>query len=467
MAPCSADRVTSFAAFARLLLPVFALLLAAPARAADELPALFDKRVGDYLAPLLRTNNFAGVVLVARGDRTLFARGYGDASIELRVPNTPATVFQVASLSKPFTSAAIMLLADQGRLDLRAPLTAILPDYPGGDRLTIHHLLSHRSGIPNINDFPAYEAIQLRPHTPAELVALFRDKPLEFAPGERYGYSNSNYNLLAHIIERTSGQSYGDFIASKIAKPLGLERTGHRGSMSDIVDGLANGYAPEGSLGLQRAPYLDWSAKTGNGSLHSTAADLVRFVRAVHGPSLLRPESRSALFSKHSANAGYGWFLSEANGRPIHHLNGRSPGWAAQLDYYPAEDVTVVVLSNLYSSVTTPIARAVGALYFGQPATPMPALRAEPLTPAETARLVGTYRFGGDYYVPNSTITIAASNGQIRAEYPSGYAASPYVPVTPTTFIIRPFWSDATFVLGPDGKAVELVIDGFRGRREP
>ncbi|HYF54268.1 MAG TPA: serine hydrolase domain-containing protein, partial [Salinarimonas sp.] len=319
----------------------------------------------------------------------------------------------------------------------------------------------------NINDFPEYEAVQLRPHTTAELVALFKDKPLEFVPGERYEYSNSNYNLLAHIIEQTSGQSYGDFIASQIIRPLGLKHTGHHASMSDIVDGLANGYAPEGNLGLQRASYLDWSVKTGNGSLYSTAADLLHFARAVHGPTFLTPASRSALFTRHSANAGYGWFLSEADGKPIHHLNGRSPGWAAQLDYYPTEDVTVVVLSNLYSSVTTPIARAVGAMYFGQAPKPMPALRTEPLTPAETARLVGTYRFGADYYVPNSSITIAAKDGQIRAEYPSGYPASPYVPVTSTTFIIRPFWSDASFVLGPDGQAAELVIDGFRGKREP
>lgn len=184
---------------------VFAPLLALPAQAAD---AGFARQVDAYLAPLLRTNNFSGTVLVARGDEVVFHKGYGQASIEHGVRNTPATVFQIASVSKPFTSAAIMLLKDQGKLDLRAPLSAVLPGYPGADKLTIHHLLTHTSGIPNINDFDDYDEIQRRPHSPASLVALFKDKPLEFEPGTRYGYSNSNYNLLALIVEKVSGREY-------------------------------------------------------------------------------------------------------------------------------------------------------------------------------------------------------------------------------------------------------------------
>ena len=423
-------------------------------------------QIESYLAPLLRTNNFSGVVAVAQRGRIVFAKGYGLADAEQGVANTPDTVFQIASLSKPFSSAAILRLAERGLLDIDAPLSKVLADYPGGDRLTIHHLLSHRSGIPNINDFDEYEAIQLRPQTTAALVAQFKDKPLEFTPGERYSYSNSNYNLLAHIIERVSRRPYGEFIETEILKPLGLKHSGHRASMTTIIPALADGYAPQGTMGIERAAYLDWTAKTGNGSLYSTASNLIRFVRAAHGDALLTAPSRAKMFARHSENAGYGWFLTKANGRELHHVNGRSPGWAAQLDHYPGDDVTVVVLSNLYSSVTTPIARAVGALHFGLQAEPMPALRAEPLTAGETARLVGTYRFGPDYYVPNSTITITAREGRIQAEYPSGYTPSPYVPVSATSFIVRPFWSNAEFALGPDGNAVALTIDGFRGVRE-
>jgi CubicO group peptidase (beta-lactamase class C family) len=449
-----------------LVLAVACITLSAtPAAARNAQAETLGQEITSYVAPLVETNNFAGVILIAERGEIRFAQGFGYASVEQRVPNKPGTRFQIASLSKPFTSAAILLLAQREAIDLNAPLARTLPGYPNGDKLTIHHLLSHRSGIPNINDFPEYEERQLQPHSTAQLISYFKDKPLEFEPGAKYDYSNSNYNLLAHIIERASGQSYEEFLTREILEPLGLKETGHRARMSDIIVGLADGYAPEGPLGLQRAQYFDWTVKTGNGSLYSSAVDLVHAVRGLHGDKLLNAQSRAALFTKHSPNAGYGWFLTETNGKQIHHVNGRSPGWAAQLDHYVNEDVTVVVLSNTYNSVTTPVARGVGAIFFGLPAKPMPAIRPVPLTSAEVARLVGTYEFGPDYYIPNSTVTITGMGGHIQAEYPSGYPASPYVQISPTSFIVRPFWMTAEFVIGADGKATELVLDGFRGKR--
>lgn len=439
-----------------------ALAVGAPAAATDR--AHLERDIDAYLQPLLRTNNFSGVVLVAEGDRIVFQKGYGYASIEHQVANRPATVFQIASLSKPFTAAAILLLSEQGRIDLRAPLSAVLPGYPNGDRLTIHSLLTHTSGLPNINDFPEYEEIQRRPHSPAELVALFRDRPLEFEPGTRYSYSNSNYNLLALVIEQVSGTDYGSFLRSAVLDPLGLRQTGHHRSATQIIPGIASGYAPAGSTGLERAAYLDWSVKTGNGSLYSTAADLFRFMRAVHEGRLLNESSRAATFRPHMPNIGYGWFLSEANGRAIHHVNGRSPGFAAQADYYPAEGVTVIVLSNSYISVTTEIARAAGAIFFGAPVQPMVALSPDPLDPAAAAALAGAYQFGPDYYVPDALITVRSNGGHIEAMV-GDYGPYAFVQISPTRFLIRSFWVPAEFTLGPDGSATELVIDGRRGVR--
>lgn len=359
-------------------------------------PAAFETAVDRYLQPLLDTNNFSGVILVTSGGRTLFEKGYGFASIEHQVRNTPQTVFQVASVSKPFTAAAIMLLAEKGKLNLHAPLANVLPGYPNGDKLTIHHLLTHTSGIPNVNDFPTYEDNQRDPHTPAELVAYFQNEPLEFEPGAKYSYSNSNYNLLALIIEKVSGSTYGDFLDKEVIGPLRLGQTGHRRSHAQVIRGAATGYSPAGSVGLERAPFLDWTVKTGNGSLYSDAQGVARFMRAVHRGELLAPRSVAATFTRHTPNSGYGWFLSEANGREVHHVNGRSPGFAAQADYYVADDVVVVVLANTYISVTTDIARAVGALLFGAPVEPMPALTPKPLDSSTAAGLVGEYQFGAD-----------------------------------------------------------------------
>jgi CubicO group peptidase (beta-lactamase class C family) len=455
-------------AFPGRYLAAFALSLAACLSPAQALPdgAKLEPAVAGYLEPLLKTNNFSGVILVARGDRILFEKAYGYADIEQQVPNRPETLFQVASVSKPFTAAAILILAERGKIDLKAPLTAILPDYPGGEKLTVHHLLTHSSGIPNINDFPEYAELQRRPQGPAELVELFKAKPLLFEPGSEFSYSNSNYNLLALIIEKASGEPYGAFLQREIFSPLMLRGTGHRPPMSRIVRGLADGYAPEGALGLQRADYLDWSTKTGNGSLYSDARGIFRFVRAVHHGKLLKPASITAAFTEQLPNVGYGWFLTKANNRKLHHINGRSPGWTAQVDYYPEEEVTVIVLSNLYISVTTPVARSVAALYFGTPVEPMPQLSAEKPLPQAVAPLLGTYQFGPDYYVPNARIEIVSDNGHIAGRYVGlSYPPFGFVPTGKGKFLVRSFWMPAEFISDETGRVTELKLDRFGGKK--
>ena len=440
-----------------LLLAVLGQLFSAAA------PKSLEKQVDDYLTPLLRTNNFSGTVLVTRGDRIVLQKGYGEASIEHHVRNSPSTVFQIASVSKPFTAAAIMLLSEQGKLDLKAPLTAILPDYPGGQKLTVHHLLTHTSGIPNINDFDDFDEIQRRPHRPEQVVALFKDKPLEFEPGARYSYSNSNYNLLSLIIERASGKEFGPFLREAVFQKLALANTGHHGSATEIIANAATGYAPAGATGLERAAYLDWSVKTGNGSLYSDARGIARFMHSVHAGNLLGPQSLAATFTPHTPNVGYGWFLAKANGRDIYHTNGRSPGFAAQADYYVKDGVGVVVLANTYVSVTTDIARAIGAIYFGERVEPMPALKPDRLAPVHIAALEGRYQFGPDYYVPNALMIVRSRDGHLETAVDD--YVFPLIPISPSRFLLRSFWIPADFTIGPDGMATELIIDGRKGVR--
>src|SRR6266849_2533563 len=165
-----------------------------------------------YLKPFVETGNFTGAVLVARRGRVLFRHAYGMANYELQVPNSPATRFHIASVSKPFTAAAILQLQEQGRLSLSDHLSRFVPDFPNGDTITLDNLLTHTSGIPNVNDLPDYDTFARTPHTPQQLVAKFAGVPLEFQPGGDYHYSNSNYNLLALVLENASGESYGEYI---------------------------------------------------------------------------------------------------------------------------------------------------------------------------------------------------------------------------------------------------------------
>jgi CubicO group peptidase (beta-lactamase class C family) len=215
--------------------------------------------VDGYLHPYIASNNFQGAVLIAQKGKVLLKKAYGLANYELNVSNTRETRFHIASVSKPFTTAAILLLQERGLLKTSDTLAKFIPDYPNGDKITLIHLLSHTSGIPNINSFPDYDEFAKTRHTVAELVAKFKDRPLEFAPGERYQYSNSNFNLLAYVIEKVSGESYGGYLQKNIFTPLDMSATGHDGDASMLISNRASGYQPVGLNTHVIARFLDWS----------------------------------------------------------------------------------------------------------------------------------------------------------------------------------------------------------------
>ena len=202
------------------------------------------------------------------------------------MPNDLNTVFHIGSLSKSFTAAAILLLEQRGLLTTEDPLSKYIPDYPLGNKITIHHVLSHTSGITEINDLPEYVTASLQQQTPATSIELFKNKPLEFLPGESYQYSNSNYAILAFIIEQLSKKSFGVFMKENIFSPLGMDHTIHRANMGQVINKLAEGYVADGNFGLLKAPYLDWSSKTGSGSVVSTVNDLEKWNAALLGTAM-------------------------------------------------------------------------------------------------------------------------------------------------------------------------------------
>ena len=253
----------------------------------------------------------------------LLSKGYGMANFELNVPNTPQTKFHLGSVSKTFTAAAIMILQERGKLNVHDPLSKYIPDYPNGDRITLHHLLTNTSGIPNVNNFPEYATQSKFPHTPSDLIPMFKQKPLDFEPGTRgYTESNSNYNLLAYIIEKLSGQTYGEFLKQNIFGPLGLRDTNHDGDASVLIANKASGYVPVGATSVENAPYLDWSIKTGNGSIYSTVEDLLSWDRALYAEKILKKSSLQQMFTEQ-----YGWFYGKRLNRTVVRMNGRSPGF--------------------------------------------------------------------------------------------------------------------------------------------
>jgi CubicO group peptidase (beta-lactamase class C family) len=256
--------------FVRLLALVVltAVGLADTARA-DDLTSKFE----EYMNACVKLNRFSGAVFVSKDGETLFANGYGFANAEHQVPNTTRTKFRLGSITKQFTAMAILILQEQGKLKVEEPVGKYLDDAPKAwEGVTIRHLLTHTGGVPSYTDDPDYSKKMRMPETVKSMIARFRDKPLDFKPGEKFHYSNSGYFLLGAVIEKVAGKSYETFLREAILDPLGMKDTGYDHAAT-ILPGRASGYSRSGD-GLVDAEYLDMSQPYAAGSLYSTVLDM-------------------------------------------------------------------------------------------------------------------------------------------------------------------------------------------------
>lgn len=441
-------------------------------RSIGEAPALTGEAlhaaVEEYLRPYVETANFSGAVLIGHRGRKLLSAAWGMANLEHRVANTPRTVFHLASVSRVFTCAAVQLLAQRGRLDVSDPLAKHLPAYPEGDRITIHHLLTGSSGIPDINSLDGYADWSREPQTPETLVARFRDLPLEFEPGERSVHSNSNYVVLALLIERLSGSSYGDFLHDELFAPLGMEQTAHDGDPARIVPHRAAGYVPHGPAELLNAPALDWSVKTGNGSLYSTIEDLWRWDRGLDAGTVLGPRAVEAAFTDYLDSNGYGWFVRERFGTREVHINGRSPGFGSYYGRSLGNRLTVIVLGNLYNSEPTTIGRDLMAMVLGEPFEKR-SFSAERPAPALVREVVGAYRFGSDFYVPDRRALVVEDDGHLYIDWDGDELTAAdrgwLMPVGEGRFVDRLYGGEVEFRRDDTSAVIEIRYGDFGGRR--
>ena len=438
---------------------VVLLMAAACGQAASH--AEISTQIETYLKPFVESGNFTGAILVARHGRVLFRHAYGMANYELQVPNSTETRFHIASVSKPFTATAILQLHEQGRLSVGDPVAKFVPKFPNGDRITLEHLLTHSSGIPNVNNLADYDTFARSPHSLEELVAKFASLPLEFPPGSDYRYSNSNYNLLALILEKVSGERYGEYLQKHCFEPSGMKDTGHDGDARRVIPLAASGYEPAGVSSYEKAPYLDWSNKTGNGSLYSTLDDLYRFDRALNNDILLKKSTREKYFVEGRGHR-FGWFQRRRSGYRVMSANGRSPGFTAQLDRFPDDDATVIVLSNSYASVSQePIAEALGAIVLGEEPAKPPMLKPSRVPQSTLESYAGQYRYGPDYLIPNASFTVTAEAGSLLLEF-NGFRTA-LVPLADAEFLDRSFWAHAAFSKDSNGKVLSMKYS-YAGR---
>ena len=314
---------------------------------------VFDQ-VDAYLAREAKTNFFRGAVLVGMDGRIEFEKSYGNADDEWGVHNTSTTKFRIASLTKQFTAACILLLQERGRLNLRDPISKYLSGLPDAWRtITIHQLLTHTSGIPNYTSDPQFARIRRAGATPSEMVALVEGKPLEFTPGTKWAYCNTGYILLGMLIEKVSGQSYADFLQSNIFEPLGMTNSGYDRA-TDILKERASGYELKDGH-IVNADFIDMSVPYAAGGIYSTVEDMYRWNEALaREGKLLSADSLKQMFaiypeaSHQGQHYGYGVVISELKfGKLLYYHGGGVDGFSSSIQRYPKERVCIVVLTNL------------------------------------------------------------------------------------------------------------------------
>lgn len=327
---------------------------------------------------------FSGSVLIARAGKVLFSKGYGMADWGQHVPNTPHTEFRIGSLTKQFTAMAILLLQERGKLHVQDHICLYVPHCPAAwQPITIHHLLTHTSGIPNYTDVSDFDFTQ--PATPEQLIAHFIDKPLAFQPGTQYSYSNSGYVVLGYIIERVTGEPYALFLQHTIFTPLQMRNTGYDQNHPPLPE-HATGYQDWQYVPfaeLVKAQYIDMSWPFAAGGLYSTVEDLYRWTQALSTTVLVSQKSLDAMFTPYisicpsagcsgpffeSAGYGYGWIIAteQAPYRQVIWHNGSMPGFKAYIGLYSASKTTIIVLSNLASTNVLEIAASLESIVFMQ-----------------------------------------------------------------------------------------------------
>lgn len=305
---------------------------------------------------------------VVRGGRVVYSRGYGFASVELQQPMRDASLFEIGSISKQFTAAAILALAEDGRITLDMPLSAFIADYPQGKEITLRDLLSMRSGIPDYTDQPGFDSQAFKSAAPSDVIATVKTLPLDFTPGTRWEYSNTNYVLLGIVIEKVSGESYGQYLETRILRQLNMNATTYGNAAASSPD-LVTGYNFDGSRLRPDTPWnLDWAYAAGG--MVSNVLDLAVWDSALLDGKVVNPADVREMWTSTTlpdgtkVPYGFGWTIESLYGHREIDTNGGLPGYNGRNATFPNDKFDVVVLGNAKSFNAGPVVRQIFEIFF-------------------------------------------------------------------------------------------------------
>jgi CubicO group peptidase (beta-lactamase class C family) len=365
-------------------------------------------------------------------------------------------------MTKQFTAVAILILAEQGRLALSDPIGKFLPDYPAqGRAVTVEQLLTHTSGIPDYTSFPEWQALMRKDMTLTELIDVFKYKPREFEPGDRWKYSNSGYILLGAIIERASGLTYEAFLKKNIFDPLGLKHTFY-GSVSPIIPGRVHGYEAGSDGTFLNAGYISMTQPYAAGSLLSNIDDLAAWNQALLAGKLIKRETLGKAWTAHklkdgtSTGYGYGWSIGESFGTRVITHDGDINGFASVGILFPEERLFIALLTNSEAGELRPgpIASRIAALALGKSFIEPKAVS---MDPEIFDQYVGEYELA-----PGFTIRIFRDGTRFMSQG-TGEPAFEIFPESETRFFLKAGEGKSEFVKDETGKVIEMVLT-VRGR---
>ncbi len=430
------------------------LLMAIPSmKYAQTIETQIDQLMSDQY----KTDASGATILVAKDGKVMLRKAYGKANMELDIDMTPENVFEIGSITKQFTAVGILMLMEEGKLSLDDEITKYIPDYPTQDtKITIHHLLTHTSGIKSYTSIPTLREFARDDLSLEELIDAFKNEPMDFKPGEEFRYNNSGYVLLGYIIEKASGKPYDEFVQKRIFDKLKMKNS-YYGSKSLLIKNRAYGYQ-ERESGYVNADYISMNIPHAAGSLMSTVDDLYTWNTAIRNHKLISKESTEKAFTDYKINNGnnisygYGWFMARIQDVPVIEHGGGIFGYTSQGIYVPSENVYVIILTNCDCNLPTDIAYKIAAIAIEKPfPTKSDAVK---LSKEQLQKWVGAYAF-----TDGSIRFITLKGKQLFSQRIDSNTKFKIYPIAEDHFFFDESDSELLFTDGPERKAV------FRNRK--
>ncbi|GAB3987370.1 hypothetical protein GCM10028807_07320 [Spirosoma daeguense] len=371
------------------------------------------EKLDEYLLSAQRAYRFNGVALVAQRGQILHHKAYGLRHVESEAPNDTITRFPILSITKSFTAALILKLQEQGKLSVDDKLSKYVPDIPNGDKITLHHLLTHTSGLFNFTDIIGEEdsAIVCHPVSKQLLLDLLKSRPVEFSPGKQFGYNNSGYCLLGMVIEKIEGKPYEQVMRELVFQPLGMNQSGF--DFINLPKPIrAFGYDTLTTNYYSPYPHFDSTVVYSAGAMYSTTSDMLKWGKAVATQQLLSASSWKQAFKPRMNNYGYGWEIGHYINKSYIRHSGGYPGFMAEFVHFPDEDVTIILLNNFgnYGDSVFPTVMGLSSIVFGKPYDLWPARQPVTLDETTLKQYVGHYVLNRQF-----AIDIDLRNGQLYA----------------------------------------------------